>query len=236
MAYQPKALDHIHARVLLNFKKLVFGENAAKDVSDDEPRIVAFLNLWIDHLQGQPVPMEPARQWEALKSWYTNFGFMLDALAAGGRLSISRTWHHPQGSVTLGFEFPLTQPHSVLIRELYMHADVMLAREYQRWLNENPVFKGGNAYSPAVGGAESGAGSTMNLIITSIRKSNDNGKVLYKAVGGEYTKFGIPLYEEAMLSAGINGDELVYGENPILREAMIKLKEDGKPVKVIAFV
>ena len=236
MAYQPKALDHIHARVLFNFKKLMFGENAAKDVSDDEPRVVAFINLWIDSLQGQPVPMEPNRQWEALKSWFSNFGFMLDALAAGGRLSISRTWHHPQGSVTFGFEFPLSQPHSVLIKELYMHADVMLAREYERWLTKNPVHAGVNPTSGVSGAHGVFDGQAIEVDIVAIRKGNDKGKDFYKAIGGEYTKFGIPLYEEAMTLAEINIAELTYGENPYRRKAMVKLNKEGKPLKVIAFV
>jgi hypothetical protein len=63
-----------------------------------------------------------------------------------------------------------------------------------------------------------------------------DGKHLWKVMGGEFTKFGVAIYEEALKDAGYDlKDGSTLGEVPFVGEAVVLMKGE-KPVKVVKLV
>jgi len=59
-----------------------------------------------------------------------------------------------------------------------------------------------------------------------------NGKPQYKAKGGKFSKFGVPIYPEMLQQLGLEPEQLKFGENPFGKQ-VIALIKNQKPQKII---
>jgi len=62
---------------------------------------------------------------------------------------------------------------------------------------------------------------------------DDAGKPVYKARGGQYTKFGVRIWPEVLPALQIDPASLRPGPNPVVRRVQVLLSDTGQPRKVI---
>jgi len=78
------------------------------------------------------------------------------------------------------------------------------------------------------------AGGEIVIQVTGIRKSNERGKDILRVLGDKYSQHGVPLYNEVAERAGINISQLAYGDNRFDGKAVVLLRDNGNPQKVVS--
>lgn len=96
-------------------------------------------------------------------------------------------------------------------------------------------------FSGGIANGSNGAGnapspSTERIHISMVRVESKNGKNYYRAVGGRWTKYGVPVWKEVWEAAGIDPARYSGGDNPVNFDAELALGADGKPEKVTRII
>lgn len=89
---------------------------------------------------------------------------------------------------------------------------------------------------PAVAQSARGAptgDSTVVIETTHLSKSNYKGADRIRLKGGEWSKFGVPVYEEMYGPLGINPNDYDYGDHDFIRKVGVLVGASGKPEKVV---
>lgn len=142
-------------------------------------------------------------------------------------VKLSITQHYGKVSITIGLEdsFVVSSPsdrHAALahLRALIDEAHIEQQRTIHMAVTNQP--------RSAVAGGE------IVIQVTGIRKSNERGKDILRVLGDKYSQHGVPLYNEVAERAGINIGQLAYGDNRFDGKAVVLLRENGNPQKVVS--
>lgn len=143
------------------------------------------------------------------------------------KLSLSITQHYGKVSISIGMEdsFVIASPsdrHAALahMRLLIDEAHIEQQRSIHLAVTQAP-------HSATAGGE-------IVIQVTGIRKSNERGKDILRVLGDKYSQHGVSLYNEVAERAGINISQLAYGDNRFDGKAVVLLRENGNPQKVVS--
>lgn len=133
-------------------------------------------------------------------------------------------------TLTLGDRLDAEADQEAVDERLHALAD-MLRAGYVALINRRGAFgvprsranAPGNAHAPAQGA----------IPIKSLLIDTSNGKRVHKIKGGEYSEFGVRVWEEVLDKTGLDYKNMSLGEHAISGYFWCAYKDDGKPKKVI---
>jgi hypothetical protein len=182
-------------------------EAAYRPIPDFETPTVA-LNSWINWLDHKPATNENRLHLETI--------------------SLTVTVNYGGVSIGIGIEDEFEiENDGTRYAILRMLRDVIDGLHREQAITVNKAIPPSDANS---------AGDTVTIPITAIRKENSQGKDRLRAIGGQWSTHGVPLYIEALSAAGLTIEEFAYGDTPKMGKAIVALRANGNPLKVLELI
>lgn len=175
----------------------------------------------------------------SFKNWYANQGYVYKSLEKGANVSVTRTYPLPDGgtiTLAIGGQFiirnrgTLERTNEGLMNMLESEYSRMLAKMFKGWTP--PQMTAQKQITPQ--GAKQLSQDEKTVSITHLDVLYQEGRKMVRAFGGDFTKFGIPIYDEVLKPMGYEQNTMEIAKQiPINRTAIVKMKPDGKnPYKV----
>ena len=178
----------------------------------------------------------------SFKRWYANQGYIYHSLKKGASVSVTRQFTLPDGetiTLSIGGQFSISDTGAMgrindgLLNIMESEYSRLLAKMFSGW--SPPRFTAQKQITPK--GATQLATDEKAIAITHLDTLYQGGRKMVRAFGGEFTKFGIPIYNEALKGLGLKEDEMeVAKQIPVNKTAIVKIKPDGKnPYKIVGW-
>lgn len=144
-------------------------------------------------------------------------------------LKVEITRHYGAVSITYGLSGSYEIQYRDDITKAYAELREIVEAQHHIALANNPDLMP----APPTGTNQSGGQSLIELLCTHVRREFVDGKDRIRLVGGEFTKYGIPVYDEFMSSLGIDPETLPYGDTPYEKRVKVQLDHKGNPKRAL---
>lgn len=138
--------------------------------------------------------------------WFSSYNDTkegLQGMATMVKVTFSLTKHYGSASVTLGLESQVEAASGADLLKEWEKLQALVHREHEQYEQahlQELRSSAEAAFKRPVGG------DPIECLRISVKV--ENGKYLYRAHGGNYKKFGVPLYPEAMEGAGLAPEDI----------------------------
>lgn len=78
--------------------------------------------------------------------------------------------------------------------------------------------------------------TTADILCTKVRHEFSDGKDVISLIGGEFQKYGIPVYPEFMERLGLSLEEIPMGDTEYGKVVRVQLDKNGKPKRAVEIV
>lgn len=230
--------DEVLLRVRNSMEQFIYGEQAVRKGQIDEAEFKDIRDIF--HSDYPQVNFAaPGEYINQFKRWFSEHGHIYHSLARGATVCITRQYPTIDGgSITLSVGGNFTIRNNAALERVNESLLNMLESEYSRISAK--LHKGFALPSQAIkpnamtnGKVQLEAGE-ITVPITHLDTLYQEGRKMVRAYGGDFTKHGIPIYDEVLRTIGLSEKDMeVAKQLPINRTAIVRMKSDGKnPQKV----
>lgn len=178
----------------------------------------------------------------SFKHWYTHQGYIYHSLTKGATISVTRSYALPDGgtiNLSIGGQFSVRNSGTLgrindgLMNMLESEYSRLLAKMFKDW--QPPKMTDQKQITPR--GATQLSTDEKTVSITHLDVLYQDGRKMVRAFGGEFTKHGIPIYQEVLRGMDLDESKMEIAKQvQVNRTAIVKMRPDGKnPIKVIGW-
>lgn len=229
--------EEILDRVRSAMANFIYGEQAVKGGLFDETEFKEIRDIF--NADNPPLSFDtPGDYTAAFKAWFSSNGHLYANLKSGGNVSITRTYPLPDGgtiSLCVGGNFHLRN-EGTLARTLDSLIST-LDGQYYRIMAKNygglQQFQKGDTPGMLTAKPRQLAQGEITVKIDYLDTLYMNNRKMVRAFGGEFMRYGIPVYNEVLKPMGREEATMQVGDKiPINKIATVLMGEGGKPKKV----
>lgn len=224
-------------RVRDGLASFIYGEPAVKGGVFDEGEYKEILAIF----NAEHPPMgftSPGDYSNSFKGWFSANGYIYHNLKRGGNVGVSRQFPLPDGGTitlsiggtfSLGNEAALSRTVDGLINGLEAEYHRIMAKNYGGLQQHQKGDKPG-MLTPAPRQLRQ---NEITVQIDHIDTLYAGSRKMVRAFGGEFMRYGIPIYNEVLKPMGLDESTMEIGKKiPINRLAIVLMNKEGKPTKV----
>lgn len=232
--------DAVWVRAKNSAASVVYGakEAAAAAYNQDEFKIYLKEFNEFKHIN----TFSNAGEWvNAFKGWYLSGGHLFFSMVENALVNVERSYTLPDGSqIKIGVAANFSVPNHGMMDRLIDQLASMIDSQHSRLLAKNyggyevpkfqplPVNQGNPAKQLK---------SDQQVIpIIEFRVLHDGKQKMVKAIGGEFTGYGIPVYAEQLKAIGMDIEKMEVGKvYPCGKSAIVRMKDSDHPQKVVGW-
>lgn len=201
---------------------------ASKDIPPTDESVQSPYRVWKDAVGVEAFEtMDDAVN--SFVEFYRNKAFLYDFLQNNSTLSVKIGRSGSDGTyIEAGISVGITGIKDAHILRLMFHG---LSTEIEGVL-ATEMKKLGATMPNRINGTHAGK-EIKTVHLFKMQVSHDGKQKRVRGICSEFSKFGVPIYEEALASIGIEFEKMPLGEQNCNIEADVSLNEKGYPIKAV---